>query len=84
MGLGRLVQGSSARRPAGLGVSPSGEIQHPIQRNGYAKDDPRVLVESDLGVAAEALFPREHPPEAALSDSARKAARVPTEANRPP
>ncbi len=44
------------------GQSPLGEIQHAFQRDGYAKDNARVLVERDLGVSPEALFSGEHLP----------------------
>ncbi len=59
---GKVVRGK-AILPDGrklLGHSPLGETQHPLQRNGNAKDDARVLVEGDLCAAPEALFPGEH------------------------
>jgi hypothetical protein len=64
---GEIVR-SKAALPDGrqrFGQSPLGEVQHPFQRNGYAKDDARIPIEGYLGVATEALFPGEHLPRSA-------------------
>ena len=81
------IVGGEASLPDGghrLRQSPPGQVQYPIQRHGHREDDAGYL-SSVIG----ALPPRRRlrastSSEAALSDSARKTARVPTESSRPP